>query len=171
MKFIIASLSSLLLFVGPAQAQDFCLDLCTDCTIFSSDALAALNAAVGLNPQNCTGTTTTTLSGPTTTTTTLPNTSEVCQEALCAVDSQLEQRCDSFLTECLALADDTSEDECLAASLWLCNGGICGRQECAASDAKMQECRDAFDPCMEAAENRYDIEQCVAVAVLQCGLF
>jgi hypothetical protein len=83
MKFIITSLFSVFLFVGPAQAQDFCLDLCTDCSITATDALAALNAAVGLNPAMCMGSTTTTTVEATTTTTTLASTTTTTMPMNC----------------------------------------------------------------------------------------
>ena len=71
MRYFTATFFGLFLFVGPAQAQDFCADLCpTSCTLTATDALAVLNAAVGLDPGMCGSSTTTTLPGTTSTTTT-----------------------------------------------------------------------------------------------------
>jgi hypothetical protein len=76
MRFIVASLFSVFLFVGSAQAQDFCVDLCpTSCTLTATDALAVLNAAVGLDPGMCGSSTTSTSTTTTTTSTTTSTTS------------------------------------------------------------------------------------------------
>ena len=119
MKFIIASLFSVFLFVGPAQAQDFCADLCpTSCTLTATDALAVLNAAVGLDPGMCgsstTSTTTTTTTSTTTTTTsttstTVPDTTTTttttmptggCTEGeLCCIEVCVNNK--NFMTICL----------------------------------------------------------------------
>ncbi len=188
MRYVATSLFGLFLFVGPAQAQDFCLDLCVDesvCTITATDALAALNAAVGLNPAMCevptttlpgtTSTTTTTLPATTSTTTTSSTTTTTipiggeCDSQLCAADEALSQECTMFLTTCLDLVLEGSEDECAAGALWICAGGICGRDACAVNEAQAQECRDFLGPCLDAADSQPDIEGCIGAALFKCN--
>ena len=162
-----------LLFAVPSQAQNFCVGLCrTDCTIVTSDALATLNAAVGLNPEDC-GTTTTTLPSATTTTTTttttLPSLEEACLESLCATNEVLEQNCELFLTTCLGAANEGSEDECAAGALWICNGGICGRDLCSEDETLAQACSVFMMDCLAAADSQADIEGCFGVGLFKCG--
>ena len=115
MKLIVSSLFSVFLFVGPAQAQDFCADLCpTSCTLTATDALAVLNAAVGLDPGMCgssttSTTTTTTTSTTSTTSTTVPDTTTTttttmptggCTEGeLCCIEVCVDNK--NFMTICL----------------------------------------------------------------------
>ena len=176
MRYVAASLFSLFLFIGPAQAQDFCLDLCVDtCTITATDALAALNAAVGLNPAMCFPSTTTTLPGTTSTTTTSSTTTTTipaggeCDSQLCADDQALSQQCTTFLTNCLEVANEGSEDECAAGALWICEGGVCGREACATNEAQAQECTDFLEPCLESATSQPDIEGCIGTALFKCN--
>ena len=92
MKILFAALFASLLFVSPARAQvDLCVDICTDCALTATDALAVLNCAVGLcPPAGCSSTTTTlaptTTLGPTTTmapTTTSSTTTTTVQSLGC----------------------------------------------------------------------------------------
>ena len=61
MRLIITTIIVGVLFVTPSQGQEFCTDLCPgSCTLTATDALGVLNTAVGLNPANCSSSTTTT---------------------------------------------------------------------------------------------------------------
>ena len=122
MKFIIAALFSVFLFVGPAQAQDFCADLCpTSCTLTATDALAVLNTAVGLDPGMCGSSTTTTSVTTTTTsnttTTTLPTgdctEGELCCIEVCINKENFREICLDEYSDCLD-AGDLTEPQCLA---------------------------------------------------------
>jgi hypothetical protein len=49
-----------------------------------------------------------------------PPTGGACAEDLCATDSALAQRCQSFLNTCLEQEADVNEDECLGGALLIC---------------------------------------------------
>ena len=92
MKIVFAAMFASLLFVSPAKAQvNLCVDICTDCALTATDALAVLNCAVGNCPPVDCGSTTTTLAptttlGPTTTmapTTTSSTTTTTVQSLGC----------------------------------------------------------------------------------------
>ena len=187
MRRLIATLSVLLVFSTPVGAQDFCLDLCVDgCMITATDALAALNAAVGLNPEMCmpsttvtvmasttTSTTSTTEAASTTTSTTtsttLPSVGEACNVSLCVEDQDLQQDCETWLTACLAAGEEGDEDECILGAGFICQGGACGRELCAEDAGLAQECRDFLTACLAGADKDSDVEACVAVALFKCG--
>jgi parallel beta-helix repeat protein len=70
MKSVFRIVLAVAIFCGvatPQTALALCVDTCTDCTVTTTDALAVLNTSVGLNPVDCSATTTTS-----TTSTTLP---------------------------------------------------------------------------------------------------
>jgi hypothetical protein len=49
-----------------------------------------------------------------------PPTEGACAEDLCATDTALAQRCQSFLNTCLEQEADVNEDECLGGALLIC---------------------------------------------------
>jgi hypothetical protein len=73
------------------------------------------------------------------------------------------------LIACLELANEGSEDECAAGGLWICGGGVCGRDACADNAAQAQECIDFLEPCLEAATSQPDIEGCIGTALFKCN--
>jgi hypothetical protein len=74
------------------------------------------------------------------------------------------------LGTCLALEEGFNEDECAAGALWICGGGVCGREACAENEAQAQECRDFLGPCLtDAADSQPDIEGCIGAALFKCN--
>lgn len=97
MRYLASTIVGVLLFATPSHSQEFCVDLCpSGCNLTATDALGVLNAAIGLDPGNC--------SPPAECPEEWPEPGDACEEGVgeCAYGEECccDECYDSYVCEC-----------------------------------------------------------------------